>query len=62
MFEAEGAINAILDGAPPMELRPQAPYIRRLQHQLADRYNLGSRSRGREPNRHVEIFRDGFHD
>jgi nucleoside-triphosphatase THEP1 len=58
MFEAEEAINAIMDGAPPIELRPQAPYIRRLQHQLAERYNLGSRSRGREPNRHVEIFRE----
>jgi hypothetical protein len=59
MYEAEEAITAILDGAPPIELRPQAPYIRRLQHQLADRYNLGSRSRGREPHRHVEIFREG---
>jgi stage III sporulation protein SpoIIIAA len=59
MFEAEEAITAVLDGASPVELRPQAPYIRRLQHQLADRYNLGSRSRGREPNRHVEIYRDG---
>jgi stage III sporulation protein SpoIIIAA len=59
MFEAEEAITAVLDGAPPIELRPQAPYIRRLQHQLADRYNLGSRSRGREPHRHVEIFREG---
>lgn len=57
MFEAEEAITAVLDGAPPIELRPQAPYIRRLQHQLADRYNLGSRSRGREPQRHVEIYR-----
>jgi hypothetical protein len=58
MFEAEEAITAVMDGAPPIELRPQAPYIRRLQHQLAERYNLGSRSRGREPHRHVEIFRE----
>jgi hypothetical protein len=62
MFEAEEAITAILDGAPPIELRPQAPYIRRLQHQLADRYNVGSRSRGREPHRHVEVFREGGWD
>lgn len=62
MFEAEEAITAVLDGSSPIELRPQVPYIRRLQHQLADRYNLGSRSRGREPHRHVEIYRDGpFH-
>ncbi|RIK47311.1 MAG: AAA family ATPase [Chloroflexi bacterium] len=58
MYEVEDAINAVMSGAPPVELRPQAPYIRRLQHQLAERYNLGSRSRGREPYRHVEIFRD----
>ena len=38
-------------------LTPQESYIRKLQHQLADRYNLGSRSKGREPNRHVEIYR-----
>jgi stage III sporulation protein SpoIIIAA len=62
MYEAEEAITAVLDGAPPVELRPQAPYIRRLQHQLADRYNLGSRSRGREPHRHVEIYREGPFD
>jgi len=62
IVEAEDAINAVLDGSPPIELRPQAPYIRRLQHQLADRYNLGSRSRGREPHRHVEIYRESTWD
>jgi stage III sporulation protein SpoIIIAA len=59
MEEAEEAINAVIDGAPPVALAPRAAYIRRLQHQLADRYNLSSRSRGREPNRRVEIYRDG---
>jgi hypothetical protein len=62
MYEAEEAIHSVLDGSPPIELRPQAPYVRRLQHQLADRYNLGSRSRGREPHRHVEIYREGPYD
>jgi hypothetical protein len=57
LFETEEAINSVMDGSPPIELRPQASYIRRLQHQLADRYNLGSRSRGNEPNRRVEIYR-----
>lgn len=57
LYETEEAINSVMEGAPPIELRPQAPYIRRLQHQLADRYNLGSRSRGNEPNRRVEIYR-----
>jgi hypothetical protein len=56
MYEAEEAINQVMDRGAVIELRPQAPYIRRLQHQLAERYNLGSRSRGREPHRHVEIY------
>jgi stage III sporulation protein SpoIIIAA len=59
MVEAEEAINAVIDGAPPVALAPQGAYIRRLQHQLADRYNLASRSRGREPHRWVEIYREG---
>jgi hypothetical protein len=49
-----------MDGASPIALAPQGAYVRRLQHQLADRYNLGSRSRGKEPNRRVEIFREGL--
>jgi hypothetical protein len=58
--EAEEAIGAVIEGAPPVALAPQAAYIRRLQHQLADRFNLASRSRGREPLRHVEIYRSGW--
>jgi stage III sporulation protein SpoIIIAA len=58
--EAEIAINEIMEGAPPISLMPQGSYIRKLQHQLADRYNLGSRSKGREPNRRVEIYRQGM--
>ena len=60
MIEAEDAIAHIMSGSPPMSLQPQGAYVRRLQHQLADRYNLGSRSRGREPYRHVELFRMGM--
>ncbi len=60
MFEAEEAIGAVIDGAPPVSLAPQGAYVRRLQHELADRYNLASRSRGREPNRRVEIYREGM--
>ncbi|MGE3910308.1 MAG: R3H domain-containing nucleic acid-binding protein, partial [Chloroflexota bacterium] len=33
--------------------------VRRLQHQLAERYNLGSRSLGREPYRRVQLFPRG---
>ena len=60
MVEAEDAISAVIEGAPPVSLPPRGSYIRRLQHQLADRYNLASRSRGREPHRRVEIFREGM--
>lgn len=59
MFEAEAAIHRVMEGAQSVDLRPQASWIRRLQHQLAERYNLASRSRGREPARYVEIFRRG---
>lgn len=57
--EAEHAIGLVMEGGSPIALTPQDSYIRKLQHQLADRYNLGSRSKGREPNRHVEIYRAG---
>jgi hypothetical protein len=59
MFETEEAIHAVMGGMAAVELRPQAHHIRRLQHQLAERYNVGSRSRGREPHRRVEIHRMG---
>ena len=37
---------------------PQNAYIRRLQHQMAERANLVSRSRGREPYRRVRLYPD----
>jgi len=57
--ETEDAISHVLEEARPIELSPQSSYIRRLQHQLAERYNLGSRSLGREPYRRVQIFPRG---
>jgi len=54
--ETEDAISSVLEQSRPIELSPQSAYIRRLQHQLAERYTLGSRSRGREPYRRVQIF------
>ncbi len=56
--EAEVAAAAIADGERDAELAPQNAYIRRLQHELAQRYNLSSRSLGREPKRRVRLFRD----
>lgn len=56
LHEAEDAVAQVLSGAKPVELSPQSAYIRRLQHQLAERYNLTSRSKGREPYRRVKIY------
>ena len=57
--EAEDAVTNVLNhGDPSIELNPQNAYIRRLQHQLVQRYNLVSRSAGREPYRRVRIFKD----
>ncbi|MGE3268116.1 MAG: R3H domain-containing nucleic acid-binding protein [Chloroflexota bacterium] len=54
--ETEDAIAQVLEETRPIELSPQSSYVRRLQHQLAERYNLGSRSLGREPYRRVQLF------
>ena len=57
MQEAEDAIEHVAAASQPVELLPQGAYIRRLQHQLADRYQLLSESVGHEPNRRVRIFK-----
>jgi hypothetical protein len=58
MAEAEEAALSVSQGDPSVELSPQNAYIRRLQHQLAQRYNVTSRSLGREPHRRVRMSRD----
>jgi stage III sporulation protein SpoIIIAA len=55
--ETEQAIQHVLENSQPVDLTPQNAYIRRLQHQLAERYNLASRSTGRDPHRRVRIFK-----
>ncbi|MFM8593842.1 MAG: R3H domain-containing nucleic acid-binding protein, partial [Chloroflexota bacterium] len=57
--ETEEAIASVLAGGALVALAPQDPSIRRVQHQLAERYNVASRSRGREPYRHVEVYSGG---
>jgi stage III sporulation protein SpoIIIAA len=54
--ETEEAIGMVIRVAEPVELSPQNAYIRRLQHQMAERANLVSRSRGREPYRRVRLY------
>jgi stage III sporulation protein SpoIIIAA len=60
--EAEQAIGEVLERSRTMEVAPQNAHVRRLQHQLAERYNVGSRSRGKEPNRRVKFFPREYED
>lgn len=59
LYEAEVAAGVVIESARTIELTPQISYIRRLQHKVAERYNLLSRSRGKEPHRRVEIMPGG---
>ena len=56
--ETEEAIGMVIERSEAVELSPQSAYIRRLQHQMAERANLVSRSRGREPYRRVRLYPD----
>lgn len=53
--EAQEAVARVLETSEPVELLPQSSYIRRLQHQLAERHELVSSSVGNEPFRRVRI-------
>jgi stage III sporulation protein SpoIIIAA len=57
MREAEEAVYQVLLDSRAVELTPQSSYVRRMQHQLAERYRLQSRSTGLEPNRRVQIYK-----
>jgi len=58
ILEAETAIHQVLKGEKNIvELTPQGSIIRRLQHQMAERYNVTSESRGKEPHRRVKVSR-----
>jgi hypothetical protein len=56
--EAEMAVDKARESEETIELSPQSAYIRRLQHIVAERNNLSSKSTGREPNRRVSIFKE----
>lgn len=57
--EAESGIDRILAGEPRIELSPQSAYVRRLQHNLASQFNVGTASIGEEPARRVVLRRRG---
>src|SRR5579864_2175523 len=56
MRAAEEAISEVMAAAQPVELGPQNSYLRRLQHQLIQRYGLASESKGTDPFRRVVIY------
>ena len=53
--EAEEAVSKVRNGEEAVELSPQSAYIRRLQHLIAEKNELLSRSSGRDPNRRVRM-------
>jgi len=55
LMEAREAIEDVLNGEPEVVLSPQNAYVRRRQHELARSADLVSASRGKEPNRRVQI-------
>jgi stage III sporulation protein SpoIIIAA len=56
--EAEAAVAQVSEGQEAVELSPQSSYIRRLQHLIAQRSDLSSRSFGKDPHRRVRIFKE----
>ncbi len=56
--QTQAAIQAVLNGERWVDLDPASSTVRRLQHEMARQAELVSHSYGKEPNRHVRIFRD----
>jgi stage III sporulation protein SpoIIIAA len=56
--ETQAAISAVLNGERFVDLPAASPIVRRIQHELAREAELVSHSYGKEPRRHVRIFRD----
>ena len=56
--QTQAAITAVLNGERYVDMPPAEPAVRRLQHEMARASELVSHSYGKEPRRHVRIFRD----
>jgi stage III sporulation protein SpoIIIAA len=56
--ETKQAISAVLNGERWVDLPPGPSLVRRLQHEMARTAELVSHSYGKEPRRHVRIFRE----
>jgi stage III sporulation protein SpoIIIAA len=57
-LQAQAAIAAVLNGERWVDLPPGSAIERRIQHELARDAELVSHSYGKEPRRHVRIFRE----
>lgn len=56
--QTQTAITAVLNGERYVDMLPASPSVRRIQHEMARAAELVSHSYGKEPRRHVRIFRD----
>ncbi|HEX5838372.1 MAG TPA: R3H domain-containing nucleic acid-binding protein, partial [Anaerolineales bacterium] len=56
--QTQQAITAVLNGERWVDLPPGPSLVRRLQHEMARNAELVSHSYGKEPRRHVRIFRE----
>jgi len=56
--EAEEAVGQVKNGRGVVELSPQNAYIRRLQHLIAEKASISSKSLGKDPHRRVTIYKD----
>ncbi len=54
--EAQEAVDVALADQTPVELAPRRSYIRRLHHELVEKYHLTSVSIGDEPNRRLKVL------
>jgi stage III sporulation protein SpoIIIAA len=57
MREVDEGIHAVMNGAESIDLSPQKASIRRQQHEVVREANLFSHSYGKEPERHIRIYR-----
>jgi stage III sporulation protein AA len=58
MRDVQDAIARVSTGVRSVDLNPQPPHIRRMQHEIIREAHLISHSYGREPYRRVRIFRE----
>ena len=56
--QTQRAIQEVLNGERWVDLPPGPSLVRRLQHEMARQAELISHSYGKEPRRHVRIFRE----